>query len=404
MIGPEDVLAILFWRDKDMSVETSVRPDGMITVPLLNDIKAAGLTPEQLREAIEKAAAEYVEDPSVTVAVKQINSRRVFVTGNVAKPGPYPLISATTVLQLISMAGGLTEYADEKGISVMRVGWHADQELQVQLQGRHPRKEARAEHRVEARRHRGGAVTARIRRGFRSARGLSTAVTTRSMHRTSLGIASAIAVLVTAVGTSALAQQAQPLSPRPYRGLFGGQRAAPGEASTSLNLTLSAQGGYDDNVTGGGGFGGGGLTPQDPRFTESGYTGVGAATLEFARGDANQGIDARVTSAVTGYSVSGADLSQSYQGDFGARKKLGRSSTVNAGVNAGYQNYFSIGSFQGVAPPNGIRHRRFEQPRLRHLRSTLCHPRRRRRHRPRVGAHALVGSGSQRAATGVPRR
>jgi polysaccharide export outer membrane protein len=121
VIGPEDVLAILFWRDKDMSVETSVRPDGMITIPLLNDIKASGLTPEQLREAIEKAAGQYVEDPSVTVAVRQINSRRVFVTGNVAKPGPYPLISATTVLQLISMAGGLTEYADEKGISVMRV-------------------------------------------------------------------------------------------------------------------------------------------------------------------------------------------------------------------------------------------------------------------------------------------
>jgi polysaccharide export outer membrane protein len=121
VIGPEDVLAILFWRDKDMSVESSVRPDGMITVPLINDVKAAGLTPEQLREQIEKAASQYVEDPSVTVAVKQINSRRVFVTGNVAKPGPYPLISTTTVLQLISMAGGLTEYADEKGISVMRV-------------------------------------------------------------------------------------------------------------------------------------------------------------------------------------------------------------------------------------------------------------------------------------------
>ena len=121
VIGPEDVLAILFWRDKDMSVETSVRPDGMITVPLLNDVKAAGLTPEQLREQIEKAASQYVEDPSVTVAVRQINSRKVFVTGNVAKPGPYPLTSTTTVLQLIAVAGGLTEYADEKGISVMRI-------------------------------------------------------------------------------------------------------------------------------------------------------------------------------------------------------------------------------------------------------------------------------------------
>lgn len=120
-IGPDDVLVVMFWREKDLSAEVAVRPDGMITLPLLNDVKAAGLTPDQLREAVEKAAAAFVEEPNVTVAVKQINSRRVFITGNVAKPGTYPLTGTTTVLQLIAIAGGLNEYADEKGIAVMRV-------------------------------------------------------------------------------------------------------------------------------------------------------------------------------------------------------------------------------------------------------------------------------------------
>jgi polysaccharide export outer membrane protein len=84
-------------------------------------VKAAGLTPEQLRQQVEKAAAEFVEEPSVTVVVKQINSRRVFVTGNVLKAGVYPLTTSMTVLQAIAAAGGLNEYADEKGIAVMRV-------------------------------------------------------------------------------------------------------------------------------------------------------------------------------------------------------------------------------------------------------------------------------------------
>jgi polysaccharide export outer membrane protein len=121
VIGPDDVLMVLHWREKDMSAEVSVRPDGMITLPLLNEVQAAGLSPEQLRQQIEKRSAEFIEEPSVTIVVKQINSRRVFVTGNVAKAGMYPLTTGMTVLQAIAAAGGLNEYADEKGISVMRV-------------------------------------------------------------------------------------------------------------------------------------------------------------------------------------------------------------------------------------------------------------------------------------------
>lgn len=120
VIGADDVLAIVFWRDKDMSAEVSVRPDGKISLPLLNDVQAAGLTPDQLRVALTESAGRLIEEPTVTVVVKQINSRKVFVTGQVNKPGPYPLGGPTTVLQMIATAGGLLEYADSKKIRVMR--------------------------------------------------------------------------------------------------------------------------------------------------------------------------------------------------------------------------------------------------------------------------------------------
>jgi polysaccharide export outer membrane protein len=121
VIGPDDVLGVVFWREKDMSVEqVVVRPDGMITLPLLNDVKAAGLTPEQLRQQIMQAANRYVEEPNATVVVRTINSRKVYVTGQVAKAGPYPLTSSMTVLQAIAVAGGLLEYAKQNDIVVVR--------------------------------------------------------------------------------------------------------------------------------------------------------------------------------------------------------------------------------------------------------------------------------------------
>jgi polysaccharide export outer membrane protein len=120
LIGPEDVLSIVYWKDKDMSTEVAVRPDGRISVPLLNDIQAAGLTPEQLRERLTEDSKKYIEDPSVTVVVKVINSRKVFITGEVGKPGPYPLVAPMTVLQLIALAGGLRDYAQTKKIVIVR--------------------------------------------------------------------------------------------------------------------------------------------------------------------------------------------------------------------------------------------------------------------------------------------
>ena len=120
LIGPDDVLEVIFWREKEMSAEVVVRPDGQITLPLLNDIQASGLTPDQLRVSVTEAAAKYVADPTVAVVVKAINSRRVFITGQVAKPGVYPLTSPITVVQLITLAGGVLEYAKEREIRVMR--------------------------------------------------------------------------------------------------------------------------------------------------------------------------------------------------------------------------------------------------------------------------------------------
>ena len=121
VIGPEDVLSIVVWREKDLSGDVVVRPDGKISLPLLNDVQAAGYTPEQLAEIVEKAAIKYVTDSDTTVIVKQINSRKVFVLGEVGKPGAFPLTSEMNVLQLIASVGGLAEFADKKNVMILRI-------------------------------------------------------------------------------------------------------------------------------------------------------------------------------------------------------------------------------------------------------------------------------------------
>lgn len=120
IIGTDDVLAIVFWELPNHSAEVVVRPDGKITLPLLNDVQAAGLTPDQLRGSVTAAAAKFIRDPAVSVIVKQINSRKVFVSGQVAKPGTYSLTTPTTVLQLLALAGGPTDFAKKSKMAVMR--------------------------------------------------------------------------------------------------------------------------------------------------------------------------------------------------------------------------------------------------------------------------------------------
>jgi polysaccharide export outer membrane protein len=113
-------LSIVVWREKDMSADVVVRPDGKISLPLLNDVQAAGYTPEQLAEIVEKAAAKFVTDSDATVIVKAINSRKVFVLGEVAKPGTVPLTSEMNVLQLIASVGGFLEYANKDNVTILR--------------------------------------------------------------------------------------------------------------------------------------------------------------------------------------------------------------------------------------------------------------------------------------------
>jgi polysaccharide export outer membrane protein len=120
VIGPNDVLTIRYWREDTMSGDVTVRPDGRISLPLINDVQAAGLTPEALRQRIAEAAARFVDSPVVSVIVKEIKSRKVYITGMVSKPGEYPLTGPTTVLQLIAIAGGLQDFANEENISVLR--------------------------------------------------------------------------------------------------------------------------------------------------------------------------------------------------------------------------------------------------------------------------------------------
>jgi polysaccharide export outer membrane protein len=120
VIGPEDVLSIVFWRDKDMTTQVTVRPDGKISLPLLDEVQAAGLTPADLRARLIEDSKKFFGNPNVTVVVQTINSRKVFITGQVGKPGPYVIVAPTTVLQLIAMAGGLKDFADSKNITIVR--------------------------------------------------------------------------------------------------------------------------------------------------------------------------------------------------------------------------------------------------------------------------------------------
>jgi len=119
-IGVEDVLNVVFWREKDLSAEVVVRPDGKISLPMLNDVQAAGLTPEQLADVVAKAALKYVRDPAATVMVKEIHSRKVYVIGEVSKPGTFPLGNEMNVLQAIAQSGGFLEHADKGGVVIVR--------------------------------------------------------------------------------------------------------------------------------------------------------------------------------------------------------------------------------------------------------------------------------------------
>src|ERR1700738_915937 len=120
-IGPQDMLRIDVWKEPDISRIVPVRPDGKITLPLVNDVQAAGLTTTQLAAKIAEGLKKYITSPQVTVGVTEINSRRIFVNGEVARPGAFPLLPNMTVLQALSSAGGFTQFAREKKIYILRM-------------------------------------------------------------------------------------------------------------------------------------------------------------------------------------------------------------------------------------------------------------------------------------------
>jgi polysaccharide export outer membrane protein len=120
IIGPQDVIDISVWKEPDLSRSVPVRPDGKISLPLLNDVQAAGLTPTQLGTQISANLTKYVTDPQVTVIVSQINSQRIYILGEVTKPGAFTLIPDMNVLQALSNAGGLTAFANSKKVYILR--------------------------------------------------------------------------------------------------------------------------------------------------------------------------------------------------------------------------------------------------------------------------------------------
>ena len=120
LIGPNDILNIYVWKEKELTQDVFVLPDGRITFPLIGEVMAQGRTVTELREDLTKRFEKFVTEPEVTVIVKEIRSRRVYIIGKVSKPGPYPLEPDMTVLQALSMAGGFAEWADTKNIVIVR--------------------------------------------------------------------------------------------------------------------------------------------------------------------------------------------------------------------------------------------------------------------------------------------
>jgi len=137
VIGAGDVLSVRVWKNPELSVEVPVRPDGKISVPLVDDVQAAGLTTLELKEVLTKSLSEFVSNADVTVVLTQVNSKRAYVVGAVLRSGPVPLIGDLRVLDALSLAGGFSQFADKGKIKVIRrsekgdVEYHFDYDAYV---------------------------------------------------------------------------------------------------------------------------------------------------------------------------------------------------------------------------------------------------------------------------------
>jgi polysaccharide biosynthesis/export protein len=128
VIGAEDVISVYVWKEPDMSKSVPVRPDGMISLPLVGEVKAAGYTPVQLQDVLAAAMKKYVSDPQVTVVVEKISSLSFNIVGEVTHPGYFPLTRRMTVLDAIAMAGGFKDFAKSKKVYVLRTAANGTQE------------------------------------------------------------------------------------------------------------------------------------------------------------------------------------------------------------------------------------------------------------------------------------
>lgn len=120
VIGPEDIIEVSVWKNAALSKIVTVRPDGKISLPLIGDIRAAGITASELKKVIADRLLEYKETPEVSVILQQVNSYMFYIMGEVLKPGKYPMKSQATLLQAITMAGGFTQFASKNKILLLR--------------------------------------------------------------------------------------------------------------------------------------------------------------------------------------------------------------------------------------------------------------------------------------------
>ncbi len=120
VIGPEDILKIYIWKQPDLTMTVPVRIDGKISLPLINDVQAAGITPHQLKDRISKKLAKFIEEPTVSIIVQAINSKKIIICGSVRSPGVYKIRNEINILEAISIAGGLGEFANSKKIKIIR--------------------------------------------------------------------------------------------------------------------------------------------------------------------------------------------------------------------------------------------------------------------------------------------
>jgi polysaccharide export outer membrane protein len=120
VIGAQDILMIRVWREQDFTGAYPVRPDGKITIPLVGDVQAGGLTPERLGEQLKQALSAYINAPDVSVSLQTVNSKKFFITGEVNRPGEYSLATPTKVFDALSNAGGFHDFANKKKILIIR--------------------------------------------------------------------------------------------------------------------------------------------------------------------------------------------------------------------------------------------------------------------------------------------